>query len=287
MKFFPHYDIKEKIQAYTILGGTAAYLSQFSDSICIKENIKCKILRKDNFLFMDPVFILREELDEPRYYFSILKSIANGNTKLGNIVNDVGLPKGIVGKYLSVLIDLHIIEREVPVTEFHPQKTRKGLYKIKDNFFRFWFGSVYPYLESIEQGNMDFVLDKAVNFIERVIPFTYEDICREFLVEINQKNTLPFLFFRAGRWWDGGNEIDIVALNEETKEILFCECKWTEKKVGLKILNELKEKAKLVQWHNQDRKEYFALFSKSGFEADLKDKVLLFDLNDLSEEFEK
>ncbi len=287
IKFFPNYDIKEKIQAYAILGGTAAYLSQFTDNISIKETIKRNILRKDAFLFMDPIFILREELNEPGYYFSILKSIANGNTKLGNIVNDTGLSKGIVGKYLSVLIDLHLIEREVPITEFHPQKTRKGLYKIKDNFFRFWFGAVYPYLEYIEQSNTDFVLNKAVNFMNKIVPFTYEYVCREFLVELNQKNNLPFIFFRVGRWWHNENEIDIVALNEETKEILFCECKWQEKKAGLKILNELKEKAKLVQWHNQERKEYFALFSKSGFKDELKGKALLFDLNDLAREFEE
>jgi len=48
-----------------------------------------------------------------------------------------------------------------------------------------------------------------------------------------------------------------------------------------------------MQRHNQDRKEHFALFSKSGFEDELrnaalknKEPVLLFDLNDLSKEFE-
>lgn len=41
-------------------------------------------------------------------------------------------------------MDLDIVEREVPVTEDKPEKSKKGLYKIKDNYLRFWFAFVYP-----------------------------------------------------------------------------------------------------------------------------------------------
>ena len=58
-------------------------------------------------------------------------------------------------------------------------------------------------------------------------------------------------------------EIDIVAFNEETNKILFCECKWLEKANAQKLLNELKEKAKYVNWHNENREEYYAIVAKS------------------------
>lgn len=35
-----------------------------------------------------------------------------------------------------------------------------GLYKIKDNYIRFWFKFVYPYKSYIESEHIDFVLDK-------------------------------------------------------------------------------------------------------------------------------
>jgi len=60
-------------------------------------------------------------------------------------------------------------------------------------------------------------------------------------------------------------------LNEETKEILFCECKWTNKPVDFTILTELQEKAKNVNWFPNGRKEYFLLFSKSGFSSQLEE----------------
>jgi len=72
-----------------------------------------------------------------------------------------------------------------------------------------------------------------------------------------------------------------VAINSATNEILFGEVKWSNKKIGVNIYNELKEKAGTVTWGKKGRKEYFALFSKSGFTPDMlalakKENILLF-----------
>jgi len=82
-------------------------------------------------------------------------------------------------------------------------------------------------------------------------------------------------------------EIDIAALNERTKEILFCECKWKNKINAEKVLAELKEKSQHVQWHNGKRKEHYAIFAKS-FKKKFKEKnIHLFDLRDLEKVFKK
>ena len=41
-------------------------------------------------------------------------------------------------KYLKTLINLDILEQEVPVTENNPERSKKGLYKIKDNYLKLW-----------------------------------------------------------------------------------------------------------------------------------------------------
>ena len=79
---------------------------------------------------------------------------------------------------------------------------------------------------------------------------------------------MKFPLVKVGRWWDKDTEIDIVALGEDNK-IVFGECKYSKKQVGLNILNELKEKSKKVIWNNDKREEYYILFSKSGFSQDL------------------
>ncbi len=55
-------------------------------------------------------------------------------------------------KYLKTLMDLDILERRVPVTEENSEKSKRGLYKIKDNYLRFWFAFIYPNMSFIESG---------------------------------------------------------------------------------------------------------------------------------------
>ena len=92
------------------------------------------------------------------------------------------------------------------------------------------------------------------------------------------------LFTKIGKWWHKDKEIDIVALNEQSKEILFAECKWQNKVNAKKICKELAEKSQYVQWHNEQRKESFAIFAKS-FSKKITEfqgrKVYCFDLKDL------
>ena len=58
-------------------------------------------------------------------------------------------------------------------------------------------------------------------------------------------------------------EIDICALNEKTKEILFGECKWKDNVNPEKVLHELEEKASYIEWNNGKRKEHYVIFAKS------------------------
>jgi len=79
-------------------------------------------------------------------------------------------------------------------------------------------------------------------------------------------------------------DVDVIALNEKRKEILFAECKWQNRVNAKKIMKELAEKTEYVQWHNENRKESFAIFAK-GFSKRVDEfkgrKVRCFDLRDL------
>ena len=161
--FFPKgSEIKDKVINYSVLGGMPAYLLEFDFSMCLRENILKNILQKNKFLYQDILFSLREELKEPRNYFSILYSLAKGNTRIGHIVNDTGLDKSFVVKYLSVLRDLQLIERKVPITEKNIERSRKGIYTLRDNFLKFWFRFVFENQEYVEQGKQERLIDEKI-----------------------------------------------------------------------------------------------------------------------------
>ncbi len=96
--------------------------------------------------------------------------------------------------------------------------------------------------------------------------WTYETVCRQMMSDFRDE---LFTFERIGKWWEGNKEIDVVALNSQTKDILFGEVKWSEKQVGTNIYMELKEKATHVDWKKTSRKEHYILFSRSGFTKDM------------------
>ncbi len=118
------------------------------------------MLVPEAYLFSEPEFILREELREPRNYFAILRAISLGKTRAGEIINETGFDKNMVGKYLSVLTDLKIIQREVPITEKSFEKSKKGVYLLDDNFFRFWFSFIFPNKSFIEERELDYLIEK-------------------------------------------------------------------------------------------------------------------------------
>lgn len=281
-EFFPKYNIDQLIEVYAILGGIPAYLINFDDNKDIYENIKQNILRKDSFLFNEVRFLLMQELRDTKVYFSIIKSIAQGNTKLNDILMGTGLPdRNSVSRYLNILQEMDIIVRELPVTEKHPEKSRKGLYKIKNQFTSFWFRYVFPNISFIEEDNLEIILNKKIlpSFNEYV-SWTFEDICIDLLKKMNTNEKLPFIFERIGRWWDKTTKIDIVAYNNDN--VIFGECKWRKnEKMGIGDLNSLRQKANRVNLHGR---RFFYLFSRAGFKDELKNlakedsSLRLFDL---------
>ncbi len=291
-KFFPHYALEDIIRVYGALDSIPAYLAKFDPQSDFWKNIKENNLKKGSFLYDETDFLLKQELREPKVYKNILKAIALSSTKFSEILNFTGMDKSNLFAYLDVLESLNITEKRIPILD--KPKSKKGRYFIKDNFFKFWFRYVLPNLSSLEEGNVDIVLKKIRddydNYVGRSV---FEHICMDFLWQI--ANKLPFNPEKIGGQWGTTTkekkttsyEIDIVALNDQTKEILFCECKWQDKVNAKKILEELKEKVKYVQWHNDKRKEYYMIFAKS-FKEKIKEKnLMLFDLKDLEKIFKK
>jgi AAA+ ATPase superfamily predicted ATPase len=283
-EFFPLYDPIQIVETYAILGGVPEYLLKFEEKKSVLENIERKILSKGEFLYDEVRFLLTEELREPKNYFAILKAIAFGNTRLNEIYQHSGLSsRNVVSKYLDVLQDLRIIEKSIPIIEEKPHKSRKGIYRISDHFIRFWFRFVFPNRSNLEDGDKDFVKRQINQEFSIFVSRAFEAVCTQFLKE-QRGQRKELTFEKIGGWWDKDEEIDIVALSMKEKSGLFAEVKWTNKMVGVNILNDLERKSGSVIKDKKLQKVHYAIFSKSGFTEGLKKRkkdVLLFDLKNV------
>ncbi|MEA3417347.1 MAG: ATP-binding protein [Thermodesulfobacteriota bacterium] len=283
--FFPKANLIRLIEIYSVIGGIPYYAQFLDPKSNIEKNIRSKILKKGEVLYEEVDFLLREEFKEPRSYFPIISAIASGSHKFGEIAGKTGMDKSNLTKYLSVLDQLHITYREVPVTEKYPHKSKKGLYFIRDPFINFWLRFVRPNLRHLEMEKIDFV------WREKIAPeFDYyvSRHCEKIIVDVLETltGTLPFDYERLGRYWDKNIEIDIMAIDREEKNVLLGEIKWQKKPVGIKILGELRKKAEKIKTLSACRK-YFLLISKSGFteavQETASENVLLVDLGESME----
>lgn len=280
-EFFPDKNRKELVQFYAVTGGVPKYIELFRNQKDIYGALSRDVLSRNSFLYDEPNFLLHRELGQVGSYFALIRTIAAGNRKLGDIAARLGQKQTGLTKYLATLINLDILEREVPVTELRPEKSKRGLYRIKDNFMLFWFKFIYPAMGYIESGNQALVMEKIrQSFIDSHVSFIYEDICREELRRLEAsgwKGTggetfLPAWKFstdRIGRWWDGRNEIDIVAFDSGGKDIIFGECKYQNRELGPELLHSLEEKARHLPWKPEERRNHYVLFSISGFSGEL------------------
>ena len=270
--FFPNKDGKELIEMYAVTGGVPKYIESLREEKDIYSAIKKYVLNPSSYLYDEPHFLLQQEVTEIGSYFSLIKTIAAGNSKLSAIATALELPQTRLTKYLKTLIDLDILEREVPITEENPDKSKKGLYRIKDNFIKFWFAFIYPNLSFLESGNNEIVMKKIEKgFVSGQVSFVYEDVCRHKMWKMNADEVWPFTFSKIGRYWDNNTEIDIAALDPDGKNLILGECKYWKEPVGIKILADLEEKAKKVAWNKSNRKTWFVLFSTGGFTPELKE----------------
>ena len=264
-QFVPAYDPVQAIETWAILGGTPFYLETFDDRLSVLENVRRQILHPRSLLHDEPRLLLMEELREPRNYFSILQAIAHGRTRRNEIAQAAHLPPASVGKYLHVLRGLRIVERRMPVTETRPDKSRRGIYRIADPFLRFWFRFVHPFKDRLELGWLDAVVNEEVRpNLDSFVAEPFEEAAHEYIARQAQQRVLPFSLSRLGRWWSPQGEIDLVGWNERTRDLVVGECKWTERPVGVNILDELRGKVSLLPGGPWNRVMY-VLFAKRGF----------------------
>lgn len=267
---------RELVELYSVTGGVPKYIESFKGVQDVYRGIEKSVLNSSSYLYDEPNFLLSKEVSEVGTYFSILRAVAEGNRKSGEIAAALNVKQTGLSKYLKVLERLDVLERVVPVTELNPEKSKKGLYRIKDNYLRFWFRFVFPQMGLLETGRRDEAL-KAIrrSFVDGQVVYVYEDVCRDRLWDLGAEGALPFMPERVGAWWGARDvELDVVGLNAEEGRAVFGESKFWSKPVGVSVLRHLEEQAQKAlrdaSFQRYRKAPVYVIFSASGFTDDLR-----------------
>lgn len=233
-KMLEGFNNEDKLKLYACVGGTPHYLSQIKENESFEENIKRLFFDIAGYLYNEPMMLLQQELREPAMYNSIITAIAGGASRLNEIATKIGEDSPKVSKYLQTLVNLQIVHKIYPFGET-PQNSRRGIYRIADNCYDFWYRFVFPNRPEIEGGSGDLIADAEV-FGEKLSTYIgkppFETVCLQYLQRANRRKKLPFTATSFGSWWGtdpkekAQTDFDVVAANRSDKHIILGECKW-------------------------------------------------------------
>ena len=263
-KMLPGVDEQEAFRYYGCFGGVPYYLSQIDVALGFRENLTRLYFDPSGFLYDEPMGLLRQELSEPALYNSILRSIAGGANKQNEIADRTGIASTSLPRYLKTLMNLGIIERAVPFSE-NPDTSKRGIYRMRDACYDFWFRFVMPYASDIESG-----LGKAIVAVlpdaqlNEYLGRRFERLCLEWLVMQAKEGKLPIPATTVGSWW-GANpatksqtNIDVLAADKIGKTLLIGECKYREEFNASDVVDDLRGKRALVKGYVADNLYVFA-----------------------------
>ncbi len=260
---------EQAMHVYALTGGVAQYVMFFKEYKSVSKAIDDLYFNRDGRLFLESGNYLNQELKDATTYNLILRFLGSSAKKASDIASYVKIDNRAIYAYLNKLEELNIIE----VVKNPLSNKSDKRYHILDLYLRFAYTFIEPNVSliiSLEEKAKPFVLDQR---FDEYLGFVYEEIIRDSLYDYALIGKLNFMPTNIGKWWGNimvngkwiESEIDIVGINKD--DVLFGECKYRNKKVGIKELESLKYKSQFILKEGQ--KAHYLLASQSGFTNDL------------------
>jgi hypothetical protein len=213
----PNYTSEDLLALYSFTGGVAKYVELLMDKgATTKEKMIETIIQPDSVFLSEGKNLLIEEFGKDYgVYFSILTAIASGHSQRSQIEDIIGKE---IGGYLTMLEDTYgLITKHKPLFATTNSNVR---YRLDDNFLIFWFRFIFKYNYMLEIDAFDALRQIIKRDYETFTGKMLENYFKEKLAEEQQ-------FTQIDNWWsrNGETEIDIIAINELTKQAVFYEVK--------------------------------------------------------------
>ncbi|MCR4604867.1 MAG: ATP-binding protein [Eubacterium sp.] len=271
-KFVPRYTNEEKAIVYGVTGGVAKYLEQFDDEKSMDENIEKLFFDESGYMYEEPTNLLRQEFRNTATYATIIEAMATGSTKMNEISTKTGIQTAALSKTLSNLISVRIAQKFIPLLN-EKSKNQSG-YIIVDSMFSFWYRFVFPARDAIELGHGDVYYKSQVRQqLHDYMAFIFEKMCREYTLEKGLTGQFGTIMTQVGKWSGTDKrkkeqaDIDVIAINKNTKEAVIGECKFRNKKMSLDEAQKCVDRAMIPEEYDVKQ---ILLFSLGGFAKDIK-----------------
>jgi AAA+ ATPase superfamily predicted ATPase len=261
-------DAAQAVEEYSVWGGIPRYWELRRDYPDLKSAVKNLILDTQGMLNDEPQRLLKDDMRDTVQAITLLSIIGNGANRISEIASRAGREASTITEPLAKLRDLGFVEREVPFGE-SLEKSKKGLYHIKDSLLNFLYRFVIPYQSVLELGRYDTVMNLIESQFPQYVSLCWEKLCRNYV----SGNTFDGITYKAAsRWWgkifpegckEGEmRELDVVAESFDKRHLLIGECKWTKEEDAARLKKKLQDTVPYLPFIKRGQKVHLVLFLK-------------------------
>lgn len=218
---FPECDVNTLLCLYAMTGGVPGYVSMWNPKLTVKDNV-CRLFLSGSGVFhREAELFIKEEFRETGVYSTILKCLAAGMNKLNEIHEYTGYGRDKISVYLKNMIEREIVEKVFSYDSGANEHTRKGLYRIKDDFISFWYRFIYPDYALLSTMDAEDFYDRFVApQLNEFLLEAFIKIAAEFMDIINDMGRFNENFDRKGRWHGKTGDLHVIYQSESKKYII-------------------------------------------------------------------
>lgn len=280
--FYRSFSDEDKVRLYSVFGGVPYYNRLIDNSKSVRENIIELIASSGARLENEVSIYLNSEISKINNANAVFETLAKGFSKYKDILDQSHVSSApTLVDVLDKLMRMDIVKKESPIND--ENNKRKAGYYICDNLSLFYYKYIYRNASRMQVMNPDVFYDRYIeeDFETQHVPKIFEDICRQYLIHLNQAGEIPKPFDKIGKYYynNAGNktngEFDIVT--HDDNGYIFYEAKFREKPLDEKMMEQ-----EITQVNEAGLSCYkYGFFSRAGFSAPLQENVIGIELKEL------
>ncbi len=243
-------DPREITDVLSVTGGIPRYLEEVNPGLSAGENIR-------NLCFL-PRSPLREDFDEmfldvvtrqPQFTATVIRCLRGVPKSVSEIAREIGMERGgRISDSLEQLEECGLVARDNGVNPLSGKTTRETLYRLNDNYSRFYLRYIEPYKSAIDRKSFSFASLDSLDGWESVMGLQFENLVMANLGDIvgmlglGAAQITSAAPFRRAASADGTRKgVQIDLLIQTRRSVCLVEIK-RRREIGREIIDEMAEK---------------------------------------------
>ncbi|NGX62222.1 MAG: hypothetical protein K940chlam9_01716 [Chlamydiae bacterium] len=235
----------EKFKVFSVTGGVPRYLEEIRPEWSAEQIINSLCFEKEGLLFNEFDRIFTDLFSRRSASFrKIVQRLSEGASSLEEVSDALGMKKGgTISKYLAELVMSGFVSADFTWNLKTPKPSNTHLYRLKDNYIRFFLKVIEPNKHKIlqEEHILSSGWDSVMGLqFENLVINNRKKVKRS--LNINPDHiVIDNPYFQKSGVSKKGCQIDYL-IQTKYNCLYICEIKFSRRKVGLGIIREMRKK---------------------------------------------